>query len=163
MPRPRVLGTPVTEYEEIWRYLSKEEIGMDQVEGPIAWLLESDDNDAGHRAKTFLARIEGRYLALQQMQTHGEEQSGEPQTQGKIIGGEVSAKSEEFVDGCWRVKHALGPDYDDLPSISRDFECIDQRSWEFSGKRVTVRGRGYIVRAFEVAERLPKPTEAAKI
>lgn len=95
MSRPVVLGTPVTEYEEIWRYLSKEEIGMDQIEWAIPWLLESDD---GHRAKTFLARIEGIYLALKQMQTHGEEQSGELQAQGKIFGREVNAKSQEFVD-----------------------------------------------------------------
>lgn len=134
MPRPGVPGTPVTEYEEIWRYLSKEEVGMDQVQAPVAWVLESDDNDAGHTAKTFLARIEGRYLALQQVQAHGEEHSGESQTHGKIIGGEVSAKLEEFVDGCWRVQHALGPDCDDLPSISREFGGLDQRSWEFSGR-----------------------------
>ena len=74
--------------------------------------------------------------------------NSELQTQGKIIGGEVSAKSEEFVDRCWRVKHALGPDCDDLPSISRDLEGLDQHSWKFSGTMVAVRGRGYIVRAF---------------
>jgi hypothetical protein len=162
MSRPDVPGSPVTEYEEVWRYLSKDEIGMDQVEKPIAWILESDDNDPAHDShqgtKTFLARIEGRYLALQQMCIHSKDQSGD---QDKIIG-EVSAKSEEFADSHWRVKHTLGLDNFDLPSICDDFEDHDQHSWEVPGEIVTVRGRRYIVRAFETTEKLSKPTQLAK-
>jgi hypothetical protein len=109
MPRPDVPGHPVTEYEEVWRYLLKDEIGMDEVEKPTAWILESDDDGPVHNfqqgIKTFLARIEGRYLALQQMCVHSKDQSGNPDD----FIGEVSAKSEEFVDGHRRVKHALGP------------------------------------------------------
>jgi hypothetical protein len=119
---------------------------MDQVEAPIAWLLESDDNDAGRRAKTFLARIEGRYLALKQMQTHGEEQSGELQMQGKIIGRQVSAKSQEFVDIGGRNTHLAPIVMIFLPSLGT-LKVLTSTLGVF-WKRVTVRGRGHIARAF---------------
>lgn len=132
MPLPDVPGNTVTEYEEVWSYLSKDEIGMEEVEKPIAWILESHEGgppyDLQQGIKTFLARIEGRYLALQQVAPQGKDQSSSP---NKIIGGEVSAKSEEFVDGHWNVKHAFGPNHVDIPSICRDFKDHDQHSWEF--------------------------------
>lgn len=132
MPRPDMPGNPVTEYEEVWRYLSQDKIGMDEVEKPIAWILESHEGgppyDLQQGIKNFLARIERRYLALQQVATRGKDQSSSPD---KIIGGEGSAKSEEVFDGHWNAKHALGPNHVDLPSNCRDFEDHDQHSWEF--------------------------------
>jgi len=47
IPRPDVPGNPVTEYEEVWRYLSKNKIGMDEVESRLH-RLESDDDGPAH-------------------------------------------------------------------------------------------------------------------
>lgn len=154
---------------EVWRYLSKNEIGMGEVEKPIAWILESDEDGPGHNVQrgttTLLARIEARYLALQQMRMRTDDRgkSSDSGWEEKITGGEVSARSEEHVDGRWRVKHALGPGHADLPSIASDLDIYVQPSWGCAGQKVTVKGRRYIVRAFEVAEALSKPTQLANI
>lgn len=167
MPRPDLPGNPVTEYEELWRYLSKDEIGMDEVESPTAWILESEDDCPSHHLqqgfKTFLARIEGRYLALQQTRPRATDQMSGSERKRKIVGGEVSAISEEFVDGRWRAKYALGPNHSDLPSIICDFDALDQHSWGFPEKKVNVRGCKYVVRAFEVSGKLFYPTQPPKV
>lgn len=151
MSRPDVPGTPLTDYEEVWRYLPPASDG--QASGPlVAWVLESDDGDelVGQRRviKTFLGRIGDRYLALQQDQMH----TTGTDWRVKISGGEVSARSEVWCGGHWEHKYALGVNQDLLPSISKDFDGLDQASWEKVGQRVRVGGRRYIVRAFEKAE-----------
>ncbi|KAJ5389105.1 uncharacterized protein N7496_000173 [Penicillium cataractarum] len=142
MPRPDVPGKPVTEYEEVWRYLSKKEIGMGEMEKPIAWILESEEDVASHYLQggttTFLARIEGRHLALQQMRTDDRGKPGDSDWEENITGGEVI-------------------------SIASDFDCHVQYSWAFTGQKVTVKDRRYVVRAFDVADVLSKPTQLAKI
>lgn len=151
MSRPDVPGAPLTDYEEVWRYLSPISGGQ-MSSPPVAWILESDDGDGlvGQRRanKTFLGRIGDRYLALRQEQTH----TTGPDWQAKISGGEVSARSEVWCGDHWEQKHILGSGQHSLPSMSRDFDLVDQASWEKVGQRVVVGGRRYIVRAFEKAE-----------
>ncbi|KAJ5656952.1 hypothetical protein N7507_008902 [Penicillium longicatenatum] len=75
MPRPDLPGAPDTEYEEVWRELPFRQGPEGKGKG-ISWVLESDDGDLGERegevtvVKTFLGRIWGTYLALQQKQVH---------------------------------------------------------------------------------------------
>lgn len=151
MARPDVPGSPITDYEEVWRYLSP--LSDDRASSPlVAWILESDDGDnlVGQRrlTKTFLGRIGDRYLSLRQEQTH----TTGPDWKVKISGGEVSARSEEWCGDHWEQKYALGSSQHLLPSMSRDFDLVDQASWGKVGQRVVVGGRWYIVRAFEKGE-----------
>lgn len=151
MSRPDVPGAPLTNYEEVWRYLPP--VSGSQMSSPlVAWILESDDGDglvAQRRVnKTFLGRIGDRYLTLRQEQTH----TTGPDWQVKVSGGEVSGRSEVWCGDHWETNYALGSSLHALPSMSRDFDLVDQASWDKAGQWVVVGGRRYIVRAFEKAE-----------
>lgn len=151
MSRPDVPGTPLTDYEEVWRYLPP--TSDDQASSPLlAWILESDDGDDRvgqfRISKIFLGRIGNRYLALQQDQMH----TTRTDWQVKISDGEVSARSEVWCGDHWEQKYVLGVNEDLLPSMSRDFHGLGQASWGKVGQRVFVGGRRYIVRAFERAD-----------
>lgn len=154
MSRPDVPGTPLTNYEEIWRYLSPVSVGQ-MSSSAVAWILESDDGDhdgdgpANQRQvnKTFLGRIGDKYLALAQAQTH----TTGPDRHVKVSGGEVSARSEVWRGDHWEANYGLGSGQHALPSMLRDFDLVDQASWNKEGQGVVVGDRRYIVRAFEQA------------
>ncbi|KAJ5666158.1 uncharacterized protein N7477_008606 [Penicillium maclennaniae] len=151
MCRPDLPGHPVTDYEEVWRYLptgqSEEGLGHN-----IAWILESDEDELregqGKITKTFLGRIGSRYLALQQVQTHSRVHGS---WNVNIMGGDLNARSEEWIGDRWKEKHVLINGCNELPSMGKDFDMHNQASWHV-GRRVTFRGCQYTVRAFEQAE-----------
>lgn len=156
MRRPDMPGTPLTDYEEVWRYLPA--ISDKRSSDPlVAWILESDDGGqpVGQRqiSKTFLGRIGDRYLALQQEQIHTRGQTADGVHQTKIHGGEVSARSEMWSGERWEKICTLGSNACQLPSISKGFESVNQQSWPEVGKKVTLSARQYIVRAFESGQR----------
>lgn len=136
MPRPDKPGAPVTKYEEVWRYHPVRDIP----ESRRAWILESIDEEL-KGSKTFLGRIGGTYLALQQEQDHPE-----------VKGGPVSARREELSGTQWDEKYVLGPSGNGLPSMRIGIDGKIQDSWRFPGQKVCVGGRQYIVRAFENLE-----------
>jgi hypothetical protein len=151
MPRWDLPGTPVREYEEVWRELPFRE----GPEGPgrgISWVLEAKADGqgvSGHDGSTvirmFIARIWGTYVALRQEQTHV--------GVGKAVvkrGGEVTARREEWDSTSgWKTRYILGPDVDKLPSMT----TIDTRDGGWSiGSEVVLSGQQYIVRAFERIE-----------
>lgn len=153
MPRPDLPGAPVTEYEEVWRELAFKE----GPEGPgkgISWVLESDDGESGEEegdvtvTKTFLGRIWGSYLALQQEQVHTRLKDQAGRWIVSKTGAEVSARREEWSSG-WSAPYVVGPEGDTLPSMMKGFEGEGQGSWRVTGEKVSVQGRCYIVRAFE--------------
>ncbi|KAJ5492330.1 hypothetical protein N7453_010427 [Penicillium expansum] len=149
MARPDVPGLPMTDYEEVWRYLPVPE----GPEGPgrgLSWILESDEGvleEGQHQVtKVFLAQIWGSYLVLHQKQIHvvGRTPLGERAVQ--ITGEGVSARREEWADGHWEVKYALGPSSEDLPSMADGLD-VEMRERK-SGEKVTVGGCDFILRAF---------------
>ncbi|KAJ5213629.1 hypothetical protein N7449_000798 [Penicillium cf. viridicatum] len=157
MTRPDVPGEPTTDYEEVWRYLPFRE----GPEGPghgLSWILESDEGvlgDGHHQVtKVSLAQIGGSYLVLHQKQIHvvGQTLLGERVVQ--ITGEEVSARREEWTDGHWEVKYALGPGSDGLPSMANGLD-VEMRGRK-SGEKVTVGGWDFIVRAY--AAHAPRKT-----
>lgn len=142
----------MTDYEEIWRYLPIRK----SPEGPgngVAWVLESDDGDLGEGqyniTKVFMGRIGGTYLVLYQEQTHVRSRSSGGEWSDKITGGDVSSRLEEWIDGHWKVKYALGPKSGSLPSMIKGIEGVGQGMRRASGERVIVDGQPYIVRAFD--------------
>ena len=142
----------MTDYEEVWRYLpiceSPEGLGNN-----IAWVLESDDGDLDEGqynvTKVFMGRIGGTYLVLHQEQTHTRSRTSGGEWSVTITGGCVSSRLEEWVDGHWKVKYALGPKSGSLPSMEKGVEEDGQGLWRIPGKCVTVHGHPYVVRAFD--------------
>lgn len=155
MPRPDLPGAPETEYEEVWRELPFRE----GPEGPgkgISWVLESDDGELeGEEGevtvdKTFLGRLWGTYLALQQTQIYTRQRSSSGQWIVKKTGAAVSARREEWGSTqAWGDRYVVGPAGDTLPSIRAGLESEGQGSWRVPGEKVEVQGKTYIVRVFE--------------
>ena len=126
MPCPEK-GMQVTEYEEVWREIPP-------IPGPKrAWILES----AGVGRKVLLGRIGGGYMAI-----------------GDKKRNTFGARREEWGEGTksWEVKYKIG-EVDDVPSIADlGAEGFDgEANWKM-GTTVTVLGREYLVRAFELFE-----------
>ena len=149
MARPDVPGAPITDYEEVWRYLPFRE----GPEGPgrgLSWILESDEGvleEGQHKiTKMFLARIGGSYLVLRQKQIHVVRQALPGERAVQITGEEVSARREEWTDDHWEIKYALGPSNDSLPSMTNGLD-VEIRGHK-CGEKVTVGGCDFIVRAF---------------
>lgn len=153
MPRPDLPGAPVTEYEEVWRELPFRE-GPEGARKGIAWVLESVDGDLGEKegevtvTKTFLGRIWGTYLALQQGQIHRRHKAPSGEWVVSKSGTNVSARREEWSSG-WSDRYVVGVDGGVLPSMMAGFEGEGEGSWRVPGEKVTFRGRLYVVRAFE--------------
>ncbi|CAG8222002.1 unnamed protein product [Penicillium olsonii] len=149
MPRPDLPGTPETEYEEVWRELPFR-AGPEGSGKGLSWVLESDDENVEKEGevtitKTFIGRIWGTYLALQQVQTHTRETDPEGNLVIKKSGTEVSARREEWNSG-WKEKYAVGASVNDLPSMAGGLG--GEVSWSV-GDKVVVQGKTYVVRAFE--------------
>ncbi|KAJ5757557.1 uncharacterized protein N7511_006251 [Penicillium nucicola] len=155
MPRADLPGAPMTTFEEVWRELPFRE-GPEGAKKGISWILESDDapltpgEQSGQATvtKVFLGRIWGTYLAFQQTQTHSSEKDESGAWSVKRVGGEVSARREEWSSG-WKEKYVVGPDADAVPSIKNGFEGEGTGSWRIPGEKVIIQGRSFITRAFE--------------
>jgi hypothetical protein len=152
MPRPDLPGAPETDYEEVWRELPFKQ----GPEGPgkgMSWVLESDDGELEGEGevtvvKTFLGRMWGAHLALQQTQTHTRTKSSSGDWVVRKTGAGVSARREEWSSG-WKDRYVVGPAGGKLPSMGNGFEGEGQGSWRVPGEKVSVQGKTYIVRAFE--------------
>lgn len=153
MPRPDAPGAPVTEYEEVWRELPFKE-GPEGPNRGISWILESEDGELGEGegevtvTKTFLSRIWGTYLALQQLQTHTrwEDQAGNWVVSKS--GAEVSARREEWRSG-WTERYVVGTEGIFLLSMIDGLDGEAKGSWRFPGEKIMIHDRSYIVRAFQ--------------
>lgn len=151
MPRPDLPGAPVTEYEEFWRELPFRE-GPEGPKRGISWVLESDDGDLSETegevtvTKTFLGRIWGTYLALQQVQTHTRQRDSGRWMISKT-GTDVSARREEWNSG-WHERYAVGT-HAELPSMIDGLDGEGEGSWRRPGEKVRIGGKWYSVRAFE--------------
>lgn len=152
MPRPDLPGAPETEYEEVWRELPFRE-GPEGPKRGISWVLESDDGDWGAMegevkvAKTFLGRIWGTYLALQQVQTHTRRREYPGCWATRKTGADVSARREEWNSG-WHERYAVGA-HTGLPSMINGLEGEGEGPWRQPGEKVRIGEKWYIVRAFE--------------
>lgn len=155
MARPDVPGTPMTDYEEVWRYLPIREAGQGS---HVSWILESDHGVLGEGRyniiKVFLGRVGGMFLALYQEQVHERSRRSGGEWDVRITGGNVSARREEWT-GRWEVKYLLGQNSGDLPSMARGLDRKPQKTW-YAGGAVTIGGKQYIVRAFEDMARVSK-------
>lgn len=151
MARPDIPGEPVTEYEEVWRYLPP--LRGPEKQACISYVLESDDGVLGdglHRLnKVFIARIGGQCLVFQQDVTHERRRVSRGKWTVQICGGDVSARREEWVGGRWEAKYILGPRGDELPSMSGELGSIGCGSGLCPGDGVSLGGRRFIVRAYE--------------
>lgn len=153
MSRPDRPGAPVTEYEEVWRELPFRE-GPDGPGKGISWVLESDNGDLSEvegevtMTKTFLGRIWGTYLALQQSQTQTRRKTLSGDWSISKSGTEVSARREEW-DAGWKERYVVGANARDLPSMVVGLNGTNEGSWRKVGSRVVVDGKWYIVRAYE--------------
>ncbi|RJE19126.1 hypothetical protein PHISCL_08540 [Aspergillus sclerotialis] len=152
MARPDKPGTPMADYEEVWRYLPIRKSPEGRRKG-VAWVLESDDGDLDEGqyniTKVFMGRIGGTYLVLQQDQTHVRSRKFGGEWAVKITGGDVSSRLEEWVDDRWVTKYALGPKSDSLPSMTKGIKGNGQGLWRVPEKRVLAYGHPYVVRAFD--------------
>lgn len=152
MPNYDQPGAPMMEYVEIWQELSFRGGPEGALKG-ISWVLESDDGvvSEGEQevsvTKTFLGRIWGTYLALRQTQLHKRHKDSSGNWIVSKSGHDVSARREEWESG-WIEKVAFGGDREFLPSIT-DIEGEGKGSWRVPGEKVTIKGKSYIVRAFE--------------
>lgn len=149
MPRPDIAGTPETDYEEVWRELPFR-VGPEGSQRGLSWILESYDPELGGEdqvtvTKTFIGRIWGTYLSLQQVQTHSRQSGSDDVVKS---GADVSARREEW-DSGWKEVYAVGESAGDLPSMMAGFEGEVNGSWRVPGDKVEVQGRTFIVRAFE--------------
>lgn len=155
MPRPDIPGAPTRNYEEVWRELS-----FRHVEGHskmLAFVLESEMapmqlrvDEEREVTRTFIGAIGGTYVALRQSQILVRS-AGETKPVVKS-GGEVSARSQEFVrGGGFETKYLLGPEGTVLPARG-DIEF----PMDGSSERLMVRGQEYVVRSFE---KLEMPTD----
>ncbi|KAJ5106318.1 hypothetical protein N7456_002993 [Penicillium angulare] len=158
MPRPDVSGTPISDYEEVWRELPFRD-GPEGSGNGISWVLESDDGDLEEKAgtsnvsKTFLGRIWGTYLALQQELTVVREKDASGVWKVSKSGKNVSARREDWESGSgWREKYVVGAVGRELPSMLAGFEGEGKGLWRVPGEKVVVAGRSYVVRAFEEIE-----------
>ncbi|KAJ5932273.1 hypothetical protein N7516_006762 [Penicillium verrucosum] len=162
MARPDVPGAPMTDYEEVWRYLPFRE-GPKGLGRGLSWILESDEGvleEGQHQVtKMFLARIGGSYLVLHQKQIHVVGQTALRGRAVQINGEKVSARREEWTDGHWEVKYALGPGNDGLPSMANGLDVKMQG--RKSGDKVTVGGWDFIVRA--CAAHRPRNTRDSRL
>lgn len=143
-------GAPMTNYEEVWRYLPLQFV-PENFGGNTAWVLESVDCvSAGSQnfvTKQFLAKVGRFYLVQQQEQTRVRKLSDDGTWTVKITGGPVSARREEWTGDCWEVRYVLGPRGDKLPSMSKDY-IGSRTSWTL-GEKVTIGGSEYVVREVE--------------
>jgi hypothetical protein len=148
MPRPDLPGAPETEYEEVWRELPFRE-GPEGAKKGVSWVLESDDGDLGEDGevtvvKTFLGRIWGTYLALQQEQILVRRKDAGQWIVSKT-GAEVSARREEWMGSKWEERYVVGGSGNQLPSM---MTVGEEKGW-MPGERVLVLGKLFIVRAYE--------------
>lgn len=158
MPRPDLPGAPLTEYEEVWRDLPFREgppgWGAQKGQKGISWIIESDDGDLDGKegeftlTKTFLGRIWGTFLALQQTQIHTRKKASSGDWKVTKTATEVSARREEW-DSRWCEKYVIGPVGSALPSMADGLEGEGHVSWRIPGEKVVVKGRQYVVRGFE--------------
>ncbi|KAJ5636764.1 uncharacterized protein N7484_010077 [Penicillium longicatenatum] len=154
MPRPDLPGAPDTEYEEVWRELPFRQGPEGKGKG-ISWVLESDDGDLGEQegevtvVKTFLGRIWGTYLALQQKQVHARRKDASGGWVVSKTGAAASARREEWVGSGWEERYVVGVAGDELASMMTGIAGEGKGSWRVCGERVVVHGMTYIVRAFE--------------
>ncbi|KAJ5139590.1 hypothetical protein N7448_002998 [Penicillium atrosanguineum] len=144
-------GAPEMEYVEIWKELSFREGPEGPLKG-ISWVLESDDEVVEEEGevlvtKTFLGRIWGTYLALQQTQLHRRQKDSSGNWIVSKSGHDVSAKREEWASG-WSTTVVYGEAGELLPSMT-EIEGQENGPWTVPGEKVTVEGKKYIVRAFE--------------
>ncbi|KAL2809838.1 hypothetical protein BJX63DRAFT_403927 [Aspergillus granulosus] len=149
MPRSDLPGSPVREYEEVWRKLLFQPAGESS---GLSFVLEAGGDvqlDDGEKEviRTFIGAIWGTYIVLRQRQV-----LARPAGEAKTIirsGGEVSALREDFVHGSgFRVKYSIGPEVGELPA-QRDVEAVLTDGHLFPGKKVIVQGEEYVVRALE--------------
>ncbi|KAJ5921751.1 hypothetical protein N7454_009225 [Penicillium verhagenii] len=158
MPRPDLPGAPETEYEEVWRELPFRE-GPEGSKGGLSWVLESDDNDLSRQEgegegevtviKTFLGRIWGTYLALQQKQVIVRRKDASGKWVVSKTGSEVSARREEWERSGWEERYAVGVASGELASMMTGIPGEGKGLWRIPGERVVVNGKLFIVRAFE--------------
>lgn len=159
MPRPDRSGAPVTEYEEIWRELPFRE-GPEGAKRGMSWVLESDDGELREGettlTKTFLGRIWGTYLALEQTQVHKRTKDSNGNWVVSKSGADVSVRREEWSSG-WKDRYVVGVNGTKLPSMTRTggFEGEGKSSWRVPGGKVKIEGRQYIVRSFEEISSAP--------
>ncbi|KAL3459233.1 hypothetical protein BJX64DRAFT_265259 [Aspergillus heterothallicus] len=149
MPRSDLPGSPVRDYEEVWRKLLFRRAGESS---RVSFVLEAGGNvqlEEGEKkdvVRTFIGVIWGTYVALRQRQI-----LARPVGESKTIiqnGGEVTARREDFVRGVgFRVKYSIGrADY--LP-VHADVEPLMAGGQLVPGKKVVLRGEEYVVRALE--------------
>lgn len=157
MARPGIPGEPMTDYEELWRYLHP---GQGPGRYCTSYVLESDHGVLGdglHELnKVFIARIGGRYLVLQQNVTHERRMVSRGKWTVRITGGDVSARREEWVDGRWEARYVLGPRGGELTSMNGELGSLGYDSGLCGGDKVTVGGCRYIVRACETLKSLDR-------
>jgi hypothetical protein len=144
-------GAPVMEYVEIWKELTFREGPEGPLKG-VSWVLESDNGvvsgeDEVEVTKTFLGRIWGTYLALQQTQLHKRCKDSSGNWIESKSGRDVSARREEW-DSGWSQKVVFGEAGETLPSMN-EIEGEGKGSWRVPGEKVTIKGKSYVVRAFE--------------
>jgi hypothetical protein len=150
MPRHDLPGSPVRDYEEVWRGLLFRR--ADASDG-VSFVLEAggdvqmDEGEEKEIVRTFIGAIWGTYIVLRQRQTLARH-VGEAKTVIRS-GGEVSAKREDFVRGVgFQVKYSIGPEADELPAQS-DVEGLLKDGGMAPGNKVVVRGEEYVVRGLE--------------
>ncbi|KAJ5526664.1 hypothetical protein N7513_010823 [Penicillium frequentans] len=152
MPRPDLPGAPETEYEEVWRELPFRQ-GPEGAKKGISWVLESDDGDLGEQegeftvVKTFLGRIWGTYLALQQKQIHVRRKDAAGRWVVSKNGAAASARREEWVGSRWEARYVIGDAGDELASMITGI--AEGKGWRTPGERIVIHGKTFIVRAFE--------------
>jgi hypothetical protein len=153
MPRADRPGAPVTEYEEIWRELPFRE-GPEGAKRGMSWVLESDDGELSEGettvTKTFLGRIWGTYLVLQQTQIHKRTKDSKGNWVVSKSGADVGVRREEWCSG-WKDRYVVGVNGTNLPSMTRTgrFDGEGTGSWRIPGSKVKIEGQQYIVRSFE--------------
>ncbi|OJJ43636.1 hypothetical protein ASPZODRAFT_154473 [Penicilliopsis zonata CBS 506.65] len=153
MPRPDLPGAPVRAYEEVWRALSFR-TGPEGSPGGISWVLESEENEEAEAVtvaikKTFLARIWGSYLAVQQELTVRRWREGGEWKKTVVTGGEVSARREEWEGTQWTPVYVVGEQGETLPSLGRS---VNDGLQVPGNEAVVVEGQRFLVRAFETAD-----------
>lgn len=124
MASPDHGGKP-TYYEEIWRD------GALVKSLPGSWIAESVDKAGSERGQTWLGRVGGYYLAMQQMDSKGEE----------FVALRQDWNEEQK---AWNEKYAYGKGAK-LPSVS-DVESERFNKLE-EGTEFDVGGRSYVLRS----------------
>ncbi|KAJ5775569.1 uncharacterized protein N7511_000580 [Penicillium nucicola] len=144
-------GAPMTDYEEIWRYLPLREV-PEAFGGNTSWVLQSVEDVGEGRypvSKEFLAKVGRFYLVLHQEQSQVSTRAPEGKWTVDITGEQVSARREEWLGDHWEEKYVLGLHGGRLPSMAKDLIGRDQ-SWRWTpGEKVSIRGSSYVVRGVE--------------